>query len=109
MEEHTQVHIMNIDFGNKMLDQYLKDEDLFWRSLVNSEPLQYVLGEHVYGTLVKLDSLPRWNSDLDMCDMFVEAIKLAQQITTSKDNQFVKRIAKSILAINELAQQRLDT
>lgn len=104
--EHTEFDIKCIDFGNKALDLYLKNEKLFLDMINTSKPYRFCINS-AYPVLVKLGELPEyWKAK--NTELVQEARIQAQEWATPLENEAkVDDIARIVLILNALAEKRL--
>lgn len=105
--EHTEQDIKNIDFGNRQLDNWLMDEDMFKKMLLFSNPLRWIIGSVVYGTLSKLGELVTWEKTDEQSRG--EYIQMAIGWEGGIDQKKTLQIAKSLMVLSTLAEKRLIT
>jgi hypothetical protein len=104
--EHSEWDIKSIDFGNKALDLFIKDINVFSNTISDSEPYRFCLRE-VYRTLQRLGEVPVWWRSQDS-ELVNEARLIAYEwINGLVTNEKLSSITQAVIALNVLAEKRL--
>lgn len=103
--EHSDYDIVNIDWGNKWLDVYLKDPDGFINRLKSSQPQRSCL-IFIYGTLVSFGEVPGWREQING-ELFSEARRQSKELWPESTESEEISLAKCILVLNHFAEKRL--
>jgi hypothetical protein len=101
------IDISALKFGNFMLDRWLKDEEAFWKFLLNSFPCQICMIT-VYAALVRSGDIDKGMSENLNHPNVVEASEQVSKYFPDSDPLKFKRLLKAIISISTLAEKRLE-
>lgn len=97
--EHSELDISAIEYGNKILDHWLKSDSGTSNMIIDSAPIRFCL-ENVLKTLIKLGEVPK---DYDLS----EYMGATEEWGGYKNENHQRQIAKCILVLSVLADKRL--
>lgn len=104
MEEQD---IKNIDFANRALDFYLRDEKSFIQRLGQSMPYLYCINM-AYTTLHSFGELPNWwRKETKEMDFVKDAVKRAIDWYFTAPDYKIDMLTRAILVLEKLAEKRI--
>lgn len=105
--EHSETDIVNINFGNQQLDNFLLNEEAFKKTLCESPALRWSMNM-VYHTLQKLGELPIYHV-AENTEYFDEAKFESISWDANASGEKLRGIVRTISVLNNLAAKRLKT